>query len=291
MAREKKQKKSDKKCNELLIYELGPGSWSEVKEDESDAFRFDGELGPLPFWVLEKNPGRCFKESDLKALCKQRISLKGQLWTLENFGPWDVAREQRGPLCVSFDQWRWSAMEIQRAYFLWRDLRRGEVPEWQIRKSGTLPLLQIISWPRHLRMKDEPKAWTLSLAGPMARRWSDWEDIHTARALAKVLLAQYIDAGLKGLKHSFSFDPDRDSFRFDPAEKGALSLRVACWLILRDLAAGLTGIRFCQAPGCKREIPRDRNSGAKTCGGRGSACQKAHWRHQQDIKRASNGQT
>lgn len=289
----KKQTMSDAKKR---FYDIGNGFWASLKTDGKFAYlrgkegNGAGALGPLPGWTLRQNPPRLLGQADLKELCGLPMSERGMLETLSRYGPWDVPADARGPLTENFESWRWEAIEVRRAYFLVNLLRKGEVPSWATARRAGEFFLRIISWPRPLQMAQEPKDWMLSLSGPIdgprgrvmnrltapsAVAADELADTDAARTFAKELLAQYINHGLREIPMGFVFDRERDAFRTD-TDDVTMSLRQACWLIIRDLAAGLSGVRFCHAPGCRNEIPATKNAHCKVCS---PNCQQAFYRY------------
>lgn len=275
-------------CSERLIYRLPEGAWTEENSD----FFFSGDLGPLPYWTF-KDRGRSFGLRDLRQISKAPLTPKGMLSVLESYGSWHLCNRSsmetessaRELTQISFTNWRVSAIQIMRAYSLLGLLRRGEVPTWKVERRGTIPYLAITSWPEKLAMptEKEPSAFFLS-AVPISRDEARYDDEATSRKLAKKLVANWINEELSAVKLGVAYDFATDSFRTDASENEVLDLQVACWLILRDLAFGLSGLRFCSAPGCKSQIDPAKRQDAKTCGK--AACQKRLQR-----KRVKNGKT
>lgn len=274
---------------------LPGGEWRLDKCDGSRALFVVGPIPkPMTLGWLSLHWKRDVGFRDLQALHSVPLTPDGMLEALARFGPWNrvpsgYLREgetMEGPLFVSW--WR-DTIAIQRAYSLWNSLRSGRAFDWEVRGSSGLSSYRLLNWPKKLRMRAEfePCEFLLPFeSAEGARRVkvkkedghtfrAAFEDEDVARAMAKTLLARYVDQGLRGrqdgIELGFSYDMHTDTFRTDVAENEVLSLRMACWLILRDLAAGVSGKRFCAAPGCTKSIDHKRK-GAKVCG---NTCQQA----------------
>ncbi len=293
--RAKKQTRTDIHTPNRLIYELSQGAWencSSKKADKKAKFCFvkrEGNavntkpLGPLPDWVVKHNPPRVLTLADFKELCALPMNESGMIETLNRFGPWDVPGDTRGSLTVEFESWYWTALEIRRAYHLFNVLRRGECPQWEFVPPNSL---RVTDWPTALRREQDPDALILCIfrlglktnpiSGTDGEEFNrianggmftpdpyDFHETEASRRFAKTLLAQYIHQGLKGVHLGCVFDREQNVFRTDVSEDVTVSLREGCWLILRDIVAGLSGIRFCEA--CKKPLPPTMNRHAKVC--------------------------
>lgn len=270
---------------ERRIYAIPKGNWYIRKSDKGTSFHLDAESdNGLPFWS-PKDRDRLFQEKDLNRICSLSLTARGVVTVLSEYGPWNVEhphgiKEFTCPILdVEYFSWWRIALRIHRARFLWSSLRRGEAPVWTRPDQFGY---QVGSWPKKLRCGLELPEFRLPLEYLDKGDPDDW---NTAREFGKALLAQLINNGLRlsdDLPHGLYYDEGR--FIFDVTYKEPHSLQTACWLLLRDLAANLRGLRFCQAPGCCNPIAATRNKGAKTCGT--SRCKK---RRQRARKVAVNG--
>lgn len=302
MAKDKKQTKADNGTLERRIYRLPEGKWKMEKADISGSqvrFRFwpeieKDELPEAPTWSIAEHWQR-FGVSDLRKIYAAPLTHQGAVEVLNLYGPWTMPEG-----CVSlawfyrkdaldFGVWRWWALEVKRAYWLFLALKSGEHLVWEVLERGHLSYLRIANF-RH--------SWSMSADAEPENFWIDLElyphfsdvdvsESHVSRTLGKALLAQLIHQGLGSVSVGFEYFPDIDSFRSDIGELVTVSLSSACWLVLRDLSANLRHLRFCES--CSKPLPPTMKSHAMVCPVSVSpACQKAYYRKR---KAAKNGQT
>lgn len=274
--------KADKQDKQRRIHAIPEGVWIFAGDDKllfkaSNSKDFNSEC--MRLWS-HCSDGQGFGLSDLREIYKAPLTPKGMKRVADAYGPWDL-RVDGGE--VEFRSWRWLAMDIKRAYSLHIMLKEGREFEWEVFSKGTIPYLRLLSWPEKLRCAKEREPHSLFIGGSISRGEADFEDPLTARRYAKRLLAQMLNRGLKHVELDFGYSKKTDSFVYDAGHSETISLAAACWLTLRDLAAGLEGLRFCAA--CRKRLPPEAKSNARVCPG-SRRCQQADYRAR---KAASNG--
>lgn len=272
---------SDMAIRERRISSFPAGVWRERISDKQIYFEAQ-DLEGLPYWCFDIHH-KMFGLADLREVAKVPLTGAGMSTVLEKYGGWEVAFHGglktysaiRDDTAFDFNSWYFRALEIQRAYFLYSSIRRGDVPRWQKRDHGpnSWPWL-CPDWPQRLALSTEPNEYVLDAYFVD----QDFQDLNVAAKLGKALLGKYIANGLDGVQLNFGYDLDRDSYETDIDSSQVLSLKDACWLILRDLAAGLRGRRFCVA--CGGNIS-GKKAGARVCSSR---CQKRVERQSHNVE-------
>lgn len=293
-------KKYDKFIQKRFFYGFPAGKWTTFKDDRNPVLEVGKLPGTLPHgWNIAIN-SVAFGVEQLREFHGFQLSVGGMKKCLERFGPLELREPWPSQLfqgetykAPHFVEWWEDAILIQRAYSLLAAARYGKPLKWdydaeaEMFKVKWIPKLRTPQDSFHsmLPWDDLHKLTQVEFQGKQGKSKRPWfEDNHVSREMTKMLLARLIDYGLKSRRNTpvigMSYNLDRCSFSGDVLEHEVMPLRLACWLILRDMTTGVTHNRFCHAPGCRKNISKLRRD-ARYCN---NSCTQSHRR---SLRRAN----
>ncbi len=286
------------------IHKLPEGRWSFSKRDK--VWKHSEDLSLLHTRWFELTSAS-FGQPEFRKLIQKRVIPSDAGEILREWGPWSIPVasipikrfvELRNKY-ESDDWWKraraefsdWSSpmLNLKRAYWIYSKRKHGApYPEALITNDKWVSPQNIkgswwiggVQFPEHLgglRVDIPPRFRYQEMRSLPAEP----EEDRPMRILSS-LLGFYINEGLRDVALTFRFDQESGAYLYGGA--GILTLENACWLVLRDMAASLSGLRVCAAPGCGKPLSPSRRKDAKTCDK--DSCRKAVQRKKRKVANA-----